>query len=207
MSNRIAATCRPWVATRKALGQIPGGWAVIDPVTEWSMPYKTPLWPLLGLTGGRIGPIRSIGWSCQALAPICFISTVLLNLHLQQVPNTYLLGARKRWLRVNCVENRKLISFRSTWKKLHSFLEARRIVGSYMGEAVTPPLHGGRIEPMTTTNTEHSWRNWSSWKPMIGQSFRSTWKKLHSVEFYQAPAQQQVANGERFNFVVQTKNT
>ena len=30
-------------------------------------------------------------------------------------------------------------------------------------------------------------------------------KKLHSVEFYQAPAQQQVANGERSNVVVQTK--
>ena len=40
---------------------------------------------------------------------------------------------------------------------------------------------------------------------MIGQSFRSTWKKLHLVEFYQAPAQQQVANKERSNVVVQTK--
>ena len=28
----------------------------------------------------------------------------LLNLHLQQVPNPYLLGARKRWMRVNCIE-------------------------------------------------------------------------------------------------------
>ena len=40
---------------------------------------------------------------------------------------------------------------------------------------------------------------------MIYQSFRSTWKKLNSAEFYQAPAQQQVANGERSNVVVQTK--
>ena len=38
---------------------------------------------------------------------------------------------------------------------------------------------------------------------MIGQSSRSTWKKLHSVEFYQAPAQQQVGNGERSNVEVQ----
>ena len=30
-------------------------------------------------------------------------------------------------------------------------------------------------------------------------------KKLHPVEFYQAPAQQQFANGERSNVVVQTK--
>ena len=40
---------------------------------------------------------------------------------------------------------------------------------------------------------------------MIGQSFRSTRRKLNSVEFYQAPVQQQVANGERSNVVVQRK--
>ena len=57
-----------------------------------------------------LGLIRSIDWSCQALAPIYFIPTVLLNLHLQQVPNPYQLVARRRWLRVNCVENRNLIS-------------------------------------------------------------------------------------------------
>ena len=39
---------------RKALGRIPGRWAVIDPVTEWSMTLNTSFWPLLGLTGGRI---------------------------------------------------------------------------------------------------------------------------------------------------------
>ena len=59
------------------------------------------VWQTVGL-----GPIRSIGWSCQALAPIYFILTVLLNLHLQHVPNPYLLVARRRWLRVNCVDNR-----------------------------------------------------------------------------------------------------
>ena len=58
---------------------------------------------------------------------------------------------------------------------------------------------------MKTTNIVHLWRNWSSWKRMIGQSFRSTWKKLHSAEFYQAPAQQPVGNGKRSNFVVQIK--
>ena len=35
--------------------------------------------------------------------------------------------------------------------------------------------------------------------------FQELLKKLHSVEFYLAPAQQQVANGERSNVVVQTK--
>ena len=57
-----------------------------------------------------LGPIRSISWSCQALAPIYFIPTVLLNLHLQQVPNPYQLVARRQWLRVSCVENRNLTS-------------------------------------------------------------------------------------------------
>ena len=54
--------------------------------------------------GCRIGSIRSIGWSCQAQALTCFILTVLLNRHWQQVPNTYVLGAKRRWLGVNCVE-------------------------------------------------------------------------------------------------------
>ena len=109
---------RPWVATHKALGQNPSGWAVIDPATESSMTCNTPLWPLLGLMDGQIGPIQSIGWSCQPLEPIYFILTVLLNLHLQQVPNPYLLGARRWWLKVNCIErigiwpeNRNLVAY------------------------------------------------------------------------------------------------
>ena len=35
--------------------------------------------------------------------------------------------------------------------------------------------------------------------------FQEYLKNLHSVKFYQAPAQQQVANGERSDVVVQTK--
>ena len=68
------------------------------------MTCNTPLWPLIGQTGGQIGLIWSVGWSRQALAPICFIPSVLLNLLLQQVPNPYLLGTRRQWLRVNCIE-------------------------------------------------------------------------------------------------------
>ena len=79
------------------------------------MAFNTPLWPLLGLTDGRIGPIRSIGWPCQGLAPICFIPTVLLNLHLQQVPNPYPLGARRGWLRVNSVERIGIWPVLRTW--------------------------------------------------------------------------------------------
>ena len=40
---------------------------------------------------------------------------------------------------------------------------------------------------------------------MIGLSLRSTWKKLHSAEFYQAPIQQWAGNGKRSNLVVQAK--
>ena len=32
---------------------------------------------------------RRIGWSYRAVAPIRFIPTILLNLHLQQIPNPY----------------------------------------------------------------------------------------------------------------------
>ena len=93
------------MATRKALGRIHGGWAVIDPATERSTHHFGPylVWRAVGLD-----PMQSIGWSCQALAPIYFIPTVFLNLYLQQVPNPYLLVTRRRWLRVNCVENRNL---------------------------------------------------------------------------------------------------
>ena len=73
------------------------------------MTCNPPLWPLLGQVGTRIGPIQSVGWSYQALVPICFFRTILLNLHTQQILNPYLLGARRRWLRVNsCWENRNL---------------------------------------------------------------------------------------------------
>ena len=79
------------------------------------MSCNTPFWPLLSLTGGWIGLVWSIGWSCQALAPVCFIPTVLLNLHLQQIPNPYLLGVRRRWLRVNCIERIGIWPVLRTW--------------------------------------------------------------------------------------------
>ena len=66
------ATCWPWVATRKALGRIPGGeqsliwwqsgqWLA----THHFGPYL--VWRAVGL-----GPIRSIGWSQHALAHMWF---------------------------------------------------------------------------------------------------------------------------------------
>ena len=46
-----------------------------------------------------------------------------------------------------------------------------------------PLLHGGRIQPIQKTNIEYSWRNSSSWKRMIDQSFRSTWENYTRVNF------------------------
>ena len=69
-------------------------------------------------------------------------------------------------------------------------------------KTVTPQLYGGRIQPMKTTNIEHSWIQLKAndWPELLEQV-----KKLHSAEFYQASDQQQVGNGERSNVVVQTK--
>ena len=88
------ATCWPWVATHKALGRNP----VIDPATEWSMACNTPLWPLLGLTGGRIGPdpinrlvpISPCTYVCFFL-PIILYDLLLLNYSIcscRNIPNS-----------------------------------------------------------------------------------------------------------------------
>ena len=60
-------------------------------------------------------------------------------------------------------------------KRNVSFLEARKIVRTYMGENSYASV-AQRADTIETINIEHSWRNWSSWKRMIGQSFKSTWK-------------------------------
>ena len=106
------ATCWQCVATRKD-GILVVKQSLIRRL--WTMSCNPLFWPLLGLMGGRISPIRSVGWSCQALAPIYFIPIILLNLHLQQVPNTYLLAARRRLLRVNCVERIGIWPVLRTW--------------------------------------------------------------------------------------------
>ena len=90
-------------------------------------------------------------------------------------------------------------------KRNVSFLEARRIVGSYMGES----SYASVARRADSTNDDYKYRilvekliklEANDWP-----KFQEHLKKLHSVEFYQAPAQQQVANGERSNVVVQTK--
>ena len=90
-------------------------------------------------------------------------------------------------------------------KRNVSFLEARKIVGSFMGESsyASVARRVDRINDDTKYRTlvekliKLEANDWSK--------FQEPQKKLHSVEFYQAPAQQQVANGERSNVVVQTK--
>ena len=123
------------------------------------------VWRAVGL-----GPIRSIGWSCQALAPIYFISTVLLNLDLQ-VPNPYQLVARRRWLRVNCVENRNLTSaenlkmakarrptLNSSILVAHPPSQPRRM-GYPLGSFPTKVgLRGGWWRAGPVTNIQHIWR-------------------------------------------------
>ena len=44
-------------------------------------------------------------------------------------------------------------------KRNVSFLEARNIVSTYMGENPNPLLHGGWIQSIKITDTELSWRN------------------------------------------------
>ena len=86
-----------------------------------------------------------------------------------------------------------------------SFLEARRIVGSYMGESsyTSVARRADRINDDTKYRTlvekllKLEANDWPK--------FQEHLKKLHSDEFYQAPAQQQVVNGEGSNVVVQTK--
>ena len=90
-------------------------------------------------------------------------------------------------------------------KRNVSFLEARRIIGSYMGESSCASVarRADRINDDTKYRTlvekllKLEANDWPK--------FQEHMKKLHSDEFYQAPAQQQVANGERSNVVVQTK--
>ena len=90
-------------------------------------------------------------------------------------------------------------------KRNVSFLEARRIVRSYMGES----SYASVARRADRTNDDNKYRTLAEKLIKLDANdwpkFQEHLKKLHSVEFYQAPAQQQVGNGERSNVVVQTK--
>ena len=86
-----------------------------------------------------------------------------------------------------------------------SFLEARRIVRSYMGES----SYASVAQRADRTNEDNKYRTLVEKLIQLEANdrpnFQELLKKLHSVEFYQAPAQQRVGNGEGSKVVVQTK--
>ena len=86
-----------------------------------------------------------------------------------------------------------------------SFLEVRKIVGTYMGENSYPSV-APRVD---TTNEDNKYRTLVEKLIQLEANdwpkFQEHLKKLHSAKFYLAPAQQQVGNGEKSNVVVQTK--
>ena len=88
-------------------------------------------------------------------------------------------------------------------KRNISFLEDRRIVGSYMGES----SYASFARRADGTNDDYKHRTLVEKLIKLEANdwpkFQEHLKKLHTVEFYQAPAQQQVANRERSNVVVQ----
>ena len=88
---------------------------------------------------------------------------------MQQVPNPYLLVARRRWLRVNCVENRNLTSAEklATARKptLNSSIlvayppSQPRRMGYPLGSFPTPVgLRGGWRSARPVKNIQHIWR-------------------------------------------------
>ena len=77
------------------------------------MTCNTPLWPLLCLTGSWIGLI-TLAHVCL-FSPECIIQSALA----EKCPIYYLIGARRRGLRVSCVERKgifdpvKLLSYKN----------------------------------------------------------------------------------------------
>ena len=90
-------------------------------------------------------------------------------------------------------------------KRNVSFLEARRIVGRYMGES----NYASVARRADRTNDDYKYRTLVEKLIKLEANdwpkFQEYLKKLHLVKFYQATAQQQVWNDERSNVVVQTK--
>ena len=90
-------------------------------------------------------------------------------------------------------------------KRNVSFLEAREIVGTYMGEnsydsvarKVDTTNQGNKYKTLVEKLIQLEKKDWLK--------FQEHLKKLHSAEFYQAPALQRVGSGKRSNVIVQTK--
>ena len=86
----------------------------------------------------------------------------------------------------------------SSWKQ-------EKLLGTYMGENNNAFV----ARRADTTNQDNKYRilveKWIQLEANDWPKFQEHLKKLHSNEFYQAPAQQQVRNGERSNVIVQGK--
>ena len=84
-------------------------------------------------------------------------------------------------------------------------MEARKIVGTYMGENSYTFV----IRRVDATNEDNKYITLVEKLIQLEVNdcpkFQELLKKLHSAEFYQAPTQQQVGNEEGSNVVVKTK--
>ena len=94
---------------------------------------------------------------------------------------------------------------RGNIKRNVSFLEVRKIVGTYMREN----SYASVAQREDITNQDNKYRTLEEKLIQLEANdsarFQEHPRKLHLAEFYQAPAQKQVRNGERSNIVVQTK--
>ena len=76
---------------------------------------NTPLWPFLGLTDRWLDKPNPNKLVVSGPSTCLFYPTILFNLYLQQIPNPYLLGARKWLLWVNCIERIGIWPLLKTW--------------------------------------------------------------------------------------------
>ena len=129
----------------------------------------TPLaltWP--NRRSDRSDPIN--GGSSQALVLACFIPTVLLNLHLQQFPNPYLLGSRRRWLRVNCVNRIGIWPVQRTWKwQRRRNLPSARVY--WRGIPIATKVNGFLLGSLPTQVELRSW--W--WNAVPAKNMQHIW--------------------------------
>ena len=90
-------------------------------------------------------------------------------------------------------------------KRNVSFLELRKTVGSHIGEN----SYAYVAQRVDRTNEDKKYRTLEEQLIMLEANdwlkIQEHIKKQHSANFYQAPGQQQVENGERPNVVYQTK--
>ena len=172
-------------------------------------------WPSLAISPYHSSPPAGLqGYIlCPHIVAVCMFVLVVPLLHIHMWGST---GVHRLWARPcfssstnqtrTCTvyqKEKEIIEVKH--KRNVSFLEAWRIVGSYMGES----SYASVARKANRTNDDTKYRTLVEKLLKLEANdwpkFQEHLKKLHSDEFYQAPAQQQVANGERSNVVVQTK--